>query len=66
MTSQLIVSERGRLGLVQALPPGGGGWGLCGWVDIQVTECVNVKNKISDAERMGMWDRPSHWHEITQ
>ncbi len=33
-------------------------------VDIQVTEWVNVKNKISDGEKPGMWARPSDWHDF--
>ncbi len=33
-------------------------------VDIQVTEWVNVKNKISDGDKMVMWTRPSHWQSL--
>ncbi len=54
-------------GVGSVLPPGGGGWGLCGCipvVDIPVTEWVNVKNKISDGERTGMSARSSHWHDF--
>ncbi len=66
LSYDFTVSGHGRLGLVQychLVEVGEALW-MGPVVDIQVTEWVNVKNKISYGEKMVMWARPSHWHDF--